>query len=156
RITRQQWNYRTRDWDQIPAVVNPPDTELRRDDNFITYPDFQKNREKYTAGKFLFSVPTRNYLRRRAWRYFRKLGRQSPDRYIPAISVALKLYTDADVPDGLGLLDNWGLVHLLFHHSPTLDSRPAGWRIAEGGSLAKLQPDPMFRKLWLKSPEPIF
>src|SRR5262249_52513194 len=62
----------------------------------------------------------------------------------------------AYAPDGLGRLDNWGLVHLLFHHSPTLDSRPAGWRIAEGGSLAKLQPDPMFRKLWLKSPEPIF
>src|SRR5581483_3443076 len=55
----------------------------------------------------LFSVPTRHYLRRRGWRYFRKLGRQHPERYVPAVSQALLRYTDDDVADGLALLDNW-------------------------------------------------
>jgi hypothetical protein len=153
--TKRTWDYRNRTWVETPQVVTPPDTELTRDDNFISYPWFQKNREQFTAGKFLFSIPTRNYLRRRAWRYFRRLGRKSPDRYVPAVCVALKLYTDADVPDGLALLDNWGLVHVLFHHSPTLVARPTGWRVAPNGSLGRLQPDPIFRKLWLRSPDPI-
>lgn len=153
--TQRTWDYRTRTWVETPQVVTPNDTELTRDDNFVPSPWFQKNREPFTAGKFLFSVKTRNYLRRRAWRYFRKLGRKTPDRYVPAVSVALKLYTDADVPDGLSLLDNWGLVHVLFHHSPTLVAKPTGWRVAPNGSLARLQPDPIFRKLWLRSPDPI-
>jgi hypothetical protein len=101
-------------------------------------------------------VPTRNYLRRRAWRYFRRLGRKTPDRYIPAVCTALKLYTDADVPDGLSLLDNWGLVHVLFHHSPTILAKPTGWVVAPGASLARLQPAPMFRKRWLRTAEPVF
>jgi hypothetical protein len=156
RSVKRRWDYRERDWDETPQITTPADTALPRDDRFILSPWFQQNRDRYTSGRFLFSVPTRNYLRRRAWRYFRKLGRKFPDRYVPAVCVALKLYTDADAPDGLALLDNWGLVHVLFHHSPTLVARPAGWRVSPTGSLAKLQPDPMFRKLWLRSPDPIF
>ena len=59
----------------------------------------------------LFSMATRHYLRRRAWRYFRKLGRQHPDRYVAAASKALALYRDEDAADGLALIDNWGLIH---------------------------------------------
>jgi hypothetical protein len=156
RATKQRYDYRLREYHQYEAVVTPPDTTLPRDDRTYSGPWYSRNREAFTAGKFLFSVPTRNYLRRRAWRYFRKLGRQRPDRYIPAVCTALKLYTDADLPDGLALLDNWGLVHILFHHSPTIEARPSGWRVAPGGTLSRLQPDPMFRKLWLRSPEPAF
>src|SRR5262249_33886256 len=75
----------------------------------------------------LFSVRTRQYLRRRAWRYFRLLGKTRPDRYIAAICEALALYEDADVNSGLALLDNWGLVHALFHRSPVLVARRPGW-----------------------------
>ena len=32
----------------------------------------------------------------------------------------LKQYTDEDVSDGLALLDNWGLIHILFHGCPAL------------------------------------
>lgn len=156
RGVKTQWNYRTRTQEQYEVVYTPGDTTLSRDDRFVTGPWFAQNREKFTAGKFLFSVPTRHYLRRRAWRYFRRLGKKEPDRYIPAVCTALKLYTDADVPDGLGLLDNWGLVHILFHHSPTLESKPVGWFVSENGTLPQLQPDPMYRKLWQRSPEPIF
>src|SRR5262249_30253525 len=47
----------------------------------------------------LFSVPTRQYLRRRAWRYFRRLGKVHPERYVSAVSEALALYEDGDVSD---------------------------------------------------------
>jgi hypothetical protein len=156
RTTTRRWNYQTRSTVQVEKITVPPDTTLSRDDRFISGAWFAQNREKFTQGKFLFSVPTRQYLRRRAWRYFRKLGKKDPDRYIPAACAALKLYTDADVPDGLALLDNWGLCHVLFHHSPTLEAYPAGWRVAGKAQLTQLQPDPMYRKLWLKSPVPIF
>jgi hypothetical protein len=156
RVTKQRYNYRRREYEQYEHVAAIPGTELARDDRSYAGPWFAQNRERFTAGKWLFSVPTRNYLRRRAWRYFRKLGRNHPDRYIPAVCTALKLYTDTDVPDGLSLLDNWGLVHILFHHSPTILAQPTGWILAPNASLSRLQPDPMFRKLWLRSPEPIF
>ncbi len=156
RVTKERYNYRRREYQEYEAIVTPGGSELSRDDRSYAGVWFQQNREQFVAGKWLFSVPTRTYLRRRAWRYFRRLGRKNPDRYIPAICTALKLYTDADVPDGLSLLDNWGLVHVLFHHSPTVLAKPTGWVIAPGALLSRLQPDPMFRSLWLRNAEPIF
>jgi hypothetical protein len=156
RGTKEKYNYQRREYEQYEAVVTPSDTTLPRDDYHYRSQWYNPATATFTRGKFLFSVPTRNYLRRRAWRYLRKLGRNNPDRYVPAVCTALKLYTDADVPDGLALLDNWGLVHILFHHSPTIEADPTGWRVAPGGTLSRLQPDPMFRKLWLRNAEPIF
>ena len=97
----------------------------------------------------LFSLRTRYYLRRRASALFRKLGKgfsplqsASPEdpgdgfgRYIAAISGALVLYEDADVSSGMALIDNWGLMHALFHDSPVLEARSAGLA-SGGGSLA--------------------
>lgn len=100
----------------------------------------------------LFSTKTRNYLRRRAWRYFRKLGRKDAERYLHGISQALVRYRDEDIADGLALLDNWGMVHALFHFSPALKSRPSGWTVAEGHSLAELAPAPMFNAAWQSNP----
>ncbi|HZW32715.1 MAG TPA: hypothetical protein VFF52_18525, partial [Isosphaeraceae bacterium] len=104
----------------------------------------------------LFSVNTRHYLRRRAWRYFRRLGKDHPERYVAAISEALVLYEDADVATGLALIDNWGLVHALFHHSPVLESRPRGWIPAAGRSLAELEPAPIYDELWRSAPRALF
>jgi hypothetical protein len=106
-------------------------------------------------GRRLFSVPTRHYLRRRAWRYFRRLGKEHPERYVSAIVEALVLYEDADVATGLALLDNRGLVHALFHHSPVLESWPRGWRPAEGHSLAELEPAPCYPDLWRNAPRAV-
>ena len=100
----------------------------------------------------LFGVATRSYLRRRAWRYFRKLGRDHPERYVAAVSEALSLYRDEDVADGLALIDNWGLVHILFHHCPAIEARPGGWRIRAGHSLAGLAPAPIFEAIWEEAP----
>ena len=103
----------------------------------------------------LFSVATRHYLRRRAWRYFRRLGRTAPERYIKAVSLALIRYVDQDAPDGLALIDNWGLIHVLFHRSPVLVGRPSGWAVAEGRTLAELAPAPIFEPLWAGTPRAI-
>jgi hypothetical protein len=103
----------------------------------------------------LFSVHTRYYLRRRTWRYFRRLGKTQPDRYLPAVVEALKQYTDADVADGLALLDNWGLVHVLFHHCPALVAKAHGWTLADGHTLAELAPAPAFQPLWEASAAPL-
>jgi hypothetical protein len=111
-------------------------------------PQQRKELEPYR----LFSVPTRYYLRRRAWRYFRRIGKQDPGRYVGAISRALMLYQDADVADGLALIDNWGLVHALFHRSPVLVAKPNGWRPAEDYTLAELAPAPIFETLWAQAP----
>jgi hypothetical protein len=103
----------------------------------------------------LFSPATRQYLRRRAWRYFRRLGRKEPARYIKAVSDALARYTDDDVADGLELIDNWGLVHILFHRSTVLLARPAGWVPAEGRTLAELTAAPIYEPLWERGPRAI-
>ena len=103
----------------------------------------------------LFSVHTRNYLRRRTWRYFRTLVSAHPDRYIGAAVTALSLYTDEDVADGVKLLDNWGLVHILFHHCPTLVAKANGWTLARGHRLGELAPAPAFAALWQTSSGPL-
>jgi hypothetical protein len=104
----------------------------------------------------LFKLATRNYLRRRAWRYFRKLGKGHPERYVAAISQALVLYNDQDVADGLALIDNWGLMHALFHHAEAVVPLASGWVPAEGHSLAELAPAPMFEPLWRQAPRALF
>jgi|SRR5579884_182078 len=104
----------------------------------------------------LFSVHTRNYLRRRAWRYFRKLGKEHPQQYVKAVTTALKLYEDTDVEDGLALLDNWGLMHALFHYSPALVAKPHGWTLADGHTLAELRPAPIYEPLWRAAPRAVF
>jgi hypothetical protein len=104
-------------------------------------------------GQRLFSVHTRYYLRRRAWRYFRGLGTRHPARYIAAATEALYLYTDDDVADGLKLLDNWGLVHILFHDCPALVAKANGWTLARGHSLAELGPAPAYAAHWQAASE---
>jgi hypothetical protein len=156
RLFRDRWNSRLRKYERVEVVTVPPNSTLPRDGPIARKPSFVQDRHDAATGRFLFSVRTRQYLRRRAWRYFRKLGKHAPDRYVPAVCAVLKLYTDADIPNGLGMLDNWGLCHILFHHSPTLRSTPRGWSVARGAQLAQMQPDPKYRKLWLKDPEPIF
>lgn len=154
---RRRRNTRRIDWQQTPGgepFIARANSALPRNDQL-----FRSNHprlESFLRGRFLYSVRTRQYLRRRVWRYFRKLGKRAPDRYIGAVAGALRLYRDEDMATGQSLLDNWGLCHILFHYSPTLAARPMKWTLAAGGSLAQLQPDPIYRKLWQANAEPIF
>ena len=100
----------------------------------------------------LFSVATRQYLRRRAWRYFRRMGKTNPKRYVAAVSRALERYTDDDVADGLALIDNWGLMHTLFHRSEILTAKPGAWVPVEGHTLAELSAAPIYESLWEQAP----
>jgi hypothetical protein len=100
----------------------------------------------------LFSIATRHYLRRRAWRYFRRLGRAHPERYIVAVKEALIRYRDEDAADGLALLDNWGLMHILFHFSPCLSFDDRSFKVADGHTLAELEPAPKYARLWDAAP----
>jgi len=95
-----------------------------------------------------FTVHTRHYLRRRTWRYFRRLGFRDPKRYLAAVMEALLLYRDADVDSGVHLLDNWGLTHVLFHHSPILTAKPNGWVLKDGAAMRELKPTPACATQW--------
>jgi hypothetical protein len=134
-----------RSWQEEHLTV-PPGTAMPRWQGAPPKADLS-----WTLRFRLFSVHTRNYLRRRAWRYFRRLGKLDPARYVRAAAAALKGYVDEDAGNGAALLDNWGLVHILFHHCPALVARPHGWVPAEGHALAELVPAPAYEKQWKAS-----
>lgn len=117
---------------------------------------YEISRQRLEKRFILFSTPTRRYLRRRAWRYFRKLGKTNPERYRAAALAYLKLYTDSDVDSDIHLLDNWGLIHTLFFDCPALVRPARGWELAEGKTLADLTPAPRFPAVWLASPQSIW
>lgn len=119
---RREYNYRTK---QETLVPQPP----RKTDR-------------------LFHYRTRYYLQRRAWRWFRRLGFQKPDAYVPAIAAALVRYTDEDFQKGENYLDSWGFMHACFgtHAAVEFSSFRAGFR--EGTGLADLTPAPAFPQLW--------
>ncbi len=151
-IVRRRWLA------EVPRV--PPGTTMPRTTSLIFRSRNPRTGDKMRTEKshepqentWLFSVPTRRYLRRRVWRYFRKLGKQHPERYVPALAAALKCYRDEDVPNGLALIDCWGLTHALFHHSPVLVSRRGGWSLAPGRGLSELAPAPIYEPLWQQAP----
>src|SRR5206468_687323 len=58
-------------------------------------------------GSRLFRYHTRYYLRRRAWRYFRRMGFQRKEAYPEAVARALAGYRDAELAKGENILDSW-------------------------------------------------
>jgi hypothetical protein len=96
----------------------------------------------------LFSYKTRAYLRRRAWRYFRRMGFQSPVTYTRAAAAVLAKYRDADVAKGENILDNWSLLNIAFRQSEVLQFSPTRVQLADGRSLAELTAAPKFEELW--------
>lgn len=101
------------------------------------------------AGR-LFSYRTRGYLRRRVWRYFRRMGFQKRAAYPLAVSRALAAYRDEDLARGENILDSWSLVHIAFRASPVLQFLRTRIEIAEGRSLGELAAAPQFEELWRK------
>lgn len=95
-----------------------------------------------------FSTATRHYLRRRACRYFRRLGHADPAAYLAAIAGALVRYTDDDMRAGENLLDNWGLMHACFGKSVVLTFNARHTNLSGAGRLADLQAAPMFERHW--------
>lgn len=98
----------------------------------------------------LFSGSTTHYLRRRAWRYFRRLGFSAPDQYVPAVAEALVRYTDNDMRMGENLLDNWALMHACFGKSPAIVFNARHTNLSTESGLSQLSAAPMFERLWAK------
>ncbi len=96
----------------------------------------------------LFSVATRHYLRRRVWRYFRKLAETDPERYTRSVRQALILYRDEDFENGVSLLDRWCLMHVAFGLHPLLEARSNGWVFRESLNESQLEPYPAFESHW--------
>ncbi len=96
----------------------------------------------------LFSYRTRYYLRRRAWRYFRRLRYSRPVEYPAAVANALMRYTDDDVARGEDLLECWGLLHCCFGNHDALEFGPTRIHLREGCAISELQPAPKYPELW--------
>lgn len=97
-----------------------------------------------------FSHRTRLYLTRRAWRYWRNVGRKDPARYRRGMLAVLCVYEDAHLQKPEQLLDAWTLMHALHHHSPVLSfDGGRGLRVADGQNLSSLTGHaPAFPDAW--------
>ena len=128
---------------------NPRTGEMLRKSTPPVSDAFRQRLEKRFV---LFRPPTRRYLRRRAWRYFRKVGKADAERYRAAASRIEKRYADADVDSDVHLLDNWGLVHTLFFGSPALVRPAKGWEFAKEKP-SPITQAPRFPAAWTAAPE---
>jgi hypothetical protein len=97
-----------------------------------------------------FSYPTSCYLRRRAWRYFRRKGFAGADGYVTAIAAALRQYRDADVALGQNMLDCWGLMHACFGKSDVIRFTRRHANLVPGRGLGELAVAPMFERHWVR------
>ena len=111
RKERWQWDSQLRQSSKVEVLVTP--------DGFVP-----KGLEQRFDDIELFKYRTRYYLRRRAWRYFRRMGFQQPPQYVPSITKGLIQYRDEDLEKGENLLDSWGLIHICFGKSDAIEFGP--------------------------------
>ncbi len=155
KIQRNEWVIETRQWEKYEGQKWTSALRLSHwlyRQSPLVPAGFRNRLEKYR----LFSVATRKHLRRRAWRYFRRLAHSDPARYRAAMVETLSLYRDEDVKDTTALIDNWGLVHILFHNSEALEVGRGFWNIRPGRSLGQLEPSPYRAIVWNDAPRAIF
>ncbi len=154
RRTRYHYDYRTRVTTQSEELFAPRDqiVAANPDRNAVNPRTGEKIRYAPNPvappGGKLFSYKTRGYLRRRAARYFRRLGFQQPSAYPHAVAVALEGYRDDDFASGENILDNWSLMQIAFRHSPVLVFQRTRVEVADGRSLGELSAAPRFEELW--------
>jgi len=98
-----------------------------------------------------FRRRTRTYLRRRVWRYFRRLSYQDPSAYRQAIARALIHYQDSDFHCDEHVLDNWSLMHACYFHHPNLQFTQAQTNLLAGASLSTLTAAPFQPEVWKTS-----
>ncbi|MGA2497122.1 MAG: hypothetical protein ABSH20_05245 [Tepidisphaeraceae bacterium] len=135
------------------------DGMVRRQIKRRTSYDWKKRTSSFTERLFtpadglrLFSLKTRQYLRRRAWRYFRRLAHRKPPDYIAAVALGLQRYRDEDLARGENILDCWGLMHACFFSHPAIRIGVSHVNLVAGHSLAELSAAPYLPKLW-KTPQ---
>ena len=153
--SRTRWDSQARSTYQVETLATPRDVLPTKESITVVNP---ATGERITLpvrppknGK-LFRFRTRYYLRRRAWRYFRRLGHRQPETYVPAIARALAAYTDADLQRGENILDSWGLMHACFGEHAALEFGATHIKLKDGRSLGDLSAAPCFPETW-KKPE---
>lgn len=93
------------------------------------------------------STPTMIYMRRRAWRYLRKLGESLPVCYADAAVHFLAAY-----PEMTNWHHTWVANHIFYHESKKYGSNSFGGYIPDASNLLKNR---AFAELWQRSPEPL-
>lgn len=96
----------------------------------------------------LFRHRTRNFLRRRVWRYFRWLSYKNPTEYLASMTRVMCVYTDAEFKLGENIIDNWSLMHACYFHSDAVKFTAAHTNLAPGQSLATLSAAPYRLEIW--------
>jgi hypothetical protein len=100
------------------------------------------------SGQRLFSYATRRYLRRRAWRYLRRLAKKDGPAYVREIARALARFDETDFKQGEDLLESWGLMNACFRGHSALRFTPAAVKLKEGRALAELSAAPYRHEVW--------
>jgi hypothetical protein len=144
-VTRFKYDWSSRTSSQISEMVYVKGLLSRRPKDLKKVP--QWSRYRYEENK-RFSLATRRYLQRRAWRYFRKLAWKEPARYVRAMTAALKVYPEDAIPTPAKLVDAWGLMHALYGESKVISRTVKGVVVAEGQTLEKLEPAPYRAHVW--------
>ena len=93
-----------------------------------------------------FSIATLLYMRRRAWRYLRKLGNTLPAVYPEAATHFLATYTDAT-----DWQQTWVAKHIFYHETHAYGSAGFGYISPKTSLLEKRA----FKETWQRSPEPL-
>jgi hypothetical protein len=159
RRMRYHWDFSTRQSSQVEELFAPRNQIMPakgRGAGRVAVNPFAGQRIQVPArpgrrvAGILFSYTTRGYLRRRAWRYFRRMGFQRSADYPARVAAALASYVDDDVAKGENILDNWSLVHIAFRRSNVLVFGRRKVELAEGQSLGGLIAAPQFEEIWAK------
>lgn len=148
-----RWDFNTRTMIEDEVLATPRDQIVPIPNRSSAKDRWRDDHGPYVPknGK-LFSYRTRDYLRRRAWRYFRRLAFQQTAEYALVVARFLSIYRDEDFAKGENILDNWSLMHAAFGVSPAIRFTRNRVNVAEGRSLGELSAAPRFAPLW-KTPE---
>jgi hypothetical protein len=151
KMVRTRYEWTTRTVVSHSVIIIPRGTTLsKKERRFPFYLPIRKVAKE--EGQRLFSVVTRHYLRRRAWRYFRNIAKADAPRYIRAMLELLFRYTELDAVDGLAMIDKSGLMRILFGKSDVIEFSGRHWGLRDGKTLAELKPAPPFLESWISSP----
>jgi hypothetical protein len=135
-----------------PATYKKTKVQVLRDDPAL--PIYRSVADR--VGRF--TMKTRRYLQRRAWRFFRAMGHRDPVEYVRVMAWVLAQYSDAQFDPPQKMLDAWGLVHALFWGCDALSREVHGVRVRGGRSMAELRPTLWNERAWSlpASFEPLF
>ncbi|MBB3204300.1 hypothetical protein FHS27_000064 [Rhodopirellula rubra] len=104
-----------------------------------------------THQKRLFSLATRQYVRRFVWRSIREFAKETPSDFVKTMGKALRWYPQSFPKDGAQLLDAWCLMKACFGKHPGLEFSSRKVRLAGNADLRDLIDDdatPPYASLW--------